>query len=371
VTPTTRWRRTSDESRSRLEQTGIRSAERALLSRLNRLTSYRWFAPAGAAVAEAAQQAEPEDRPQPSAWSGEGATQEEIEKRLLELLKRYEGRRILSLDYPPSYDFRPRWGYSRPLHQKLIELFARNRDRYLGVLEEMVALEPYFLQIADQFSHERPGEPGWIGGPINPLDTALLYYFVARYKPRTYLEIGSGVTTLFAARAKRDHHLPTAIVSIDPSPRTWVDQVCDHIIREPFETTDLSAFEKLEPGDIVFMDGSHRTFMNSDVTVFMLDVLPALKPGVIVHFHDILWPYDYPPTFQDWYWSEQYVVAAYLLGAAEKVDVLMPSRFVSDLDELKVILAPILARWHGPTKPWLNGGSLWFTHRDTNGAIRP
>jgi predicted O-methyltransferase YrrM len=314
--------------------------------------------------------AQPETGAQGPAPLGEDATQEEIEARLLELLERYKGRRVIGLEYPPSYDFRPRWGYSRPQHQQLIELFARHRDRYLALLEEMVALEPYFLQIADQFSHERPGEPGWIGGPINPLDTALLYYFVARYKPRTYLEIGSGVTTLFAARAKRDHRLPTSIVSIDPNPRTWVDHVCDRIIRQPFETTDPAMFKELRPGDIVFMDGSHRTFMNSDVTVFMLDVLPLLKPGVIIHFHDILWPYDYPASFQDRYWSEQYVVAAYLLGAAEKVEVLMPSRFVSDFDELNGILAPILSRWQGPAEPWLNGGSLWFTHRDTGLAVR-
>jgi hypothetical protein len=232
----------------------------------------------------------------------------------------------------------------------------------------MMKLLPDFLRIADEFSPERPGEPGWMGGPINPLDTALLYYFVTQYKPNTYLEIGSGVTTLFAARAKRDHQLPTQIVSIDPSPRTWVDPVCDEILRQPFETTDLSVFERLVPGDIVFMDGSHRTFMNSDVTVFMLDVIPRLKAGVLIHFHDIFLPYDYPQMFLKWYWSEQYMLAAYLIGAAEKVDVLMPSRFVSDFDELKVIVAPMLRRWQGPQEPWLMGGSLWFTHRGAAGA---
>ncbi len=292
---------------------------------------------------------------------GNGATQDEIENQLLELLKHYEGARVIGLEYPPSYDFRPRWGYTRPPHQGLIDLFARNRGEYLRLLEEMVELQPYFLRIPDQFSHDRPSEPGWIGGPINPLDTALLYYFVTKYKPGTYLEIGSGVTTLFAARAKRDHNLPTRIVSIDPNPRAWVDPVCDEIIRNPFEMTDLSAFEKLQPGDIVFMDGSHRTFMNSDVTVFMLDVIPLLKPGVVIHFHDICWPYDYAPMFQKWYWSEQYLLAAYLLGAAEKVHILMPCQFVSDFIELKVILAPILGRWRGPQEPWLSGGSLWFT----------
>jgi Methyltransferase domain len=349
---------------------GIPNGKRALFSRLSSSIISRWLHQKGARPEGPAPHIRPANGANREEPLGEGATQEEIESRLLELLKHYEGARVIGLDYPPSYDFRPRWGNTRPPHQGLIDLFAPNRGEYLRLLEEMVELEPYFRRISDQFSHDRPGEPGWIGGPINPLDTALLYYFVARYKPRTYLEIGSGVTTLFAARAKRDHHLPTRIVSIDPNPRTWVDSVCDVIIREPFETTDLSVFEELRPGDIVFMDGSHRTFMNSDVTVMMLDVIPVLKPGVIIHFHDILIPYDYPMMFLKWYWSEQYILAAYLLGAAEKVHVLMPSRFVSDFEELKVILAPILQRWQGPQEPWLMGGSLWFTHRGAGRSPR-
>lgn len=292
------------------------------------------------------------------------ASQEDIEKYLLEVLKHYEGDRVIGLDYPPSYDFQPRWGYSKPVNQAITRLYDRKRADYYALLRDMMDLDPYFQKIPDQFSHDRATEPGWMGGPINALDTALLYYFLTKYKPITYLEIGSGMTTLFAARAKRDHQLATRIVSIDPNPRTFVDAVCDEIIREPFEVAnDLSVFANLQPGDIVFMDGSHRTFMNSDVTVFMLDVIPVLKPGVVIHFHDIMLPYDYPASFKKWYWNEQYILGAYLLGAADKVDILMPSQFISQTQELEQILEPILNRWPGSRDPWLIGGSLWFTHR--------
>ena len=274
----------------------------------------------------------------------------------------YYGKYVIALEYPPSRDYQPRWGNTHPPHQGLIDLFNKYREDYCKLFHKLEEITPSLLKIKQEFSHDKPGEPGWVGGPINAIDTALLYLFMTEYQPKTYLEIGSGVTTLFAARAKRDRKLATRIVSIDPEPRAAVDSVCDEVIRYGLETADLSVFFDLEPGDIVFMDGSHRSFMNSDVTVFMLDVLPYLKPGVIIHFHDIVLPYDYPESFSSWYWNEQYILAAYLLAAKEKVKILMPSRFMSYTPELKQAISPMLKKWSGSHEVWLNGGSLWFTH---------
>jgi hypothetical protein len=270
---------------------------------------------------------------------------------------------IIALDYPPSRDYRPRWGGSHPIHEGLVDLFNKSRDEYVAVFNKLASLKPFIDKINKNFPNEFKGEPGWIGGPINAIDSALLYFFVSEYKPKTYLEIGSGVTTLFAARAKRDHGLQTKIISIDPQPRADVDASCDLVIRAGLETIDLDIFFNLEPGDIVFMDGSHRSFMNSDVTVFMLDVLPKLKSGVIVHFHDIHLPFDYPEMFANWYWNEQYILATYILAARDRVKILMPSRFMSDTLELKQELAPILNDWQDSPDTWLWGGSLWFTHQ--------
>jgi len=298
------------------------------------------------------------------------ALEEEIQQikdyseRLLALqeIKRDESKFMIELDYPPSRDYRPRWGNTHPPHQGLIELFNKNRTEYQKKFLKLADLKPFLSKINQEFSHNNPGEPGWIGGPINAIDSALIYYFMTSLKPKVYLEIGSGVTTLFAARAKRDQGLATRIISIDPEPRAAVDAVCDQVIREGLEVTDLAVFSSLTEGDIVFMDGSHRSFMNSDVTVFMLDVLPQLKPGVVIHFHDILLPHDYPDMFSDWYWNEQYILAAYLLAAGDKVKILMPSAFMSYSPELKEAISPILEDWSASPDVWLSGGSLWFTH---------
>ncbi len=269
---------------------------------------------------------------------------------------------IIRLEYPPSYDYRPRWGYSRPPHEGLSRMFAREQAAYDETLRRLTAFKPQFDQIPPQFSRERPTEPGWMGGPINAIDAAMLYYFVATLRPRTYLEIGSGVTTTFAARAKMDHRLATKIVSIDPYPAVAMQPICDVVIPSALETVDLKMFDELEAGDVVFMDGSHRAFMNSDVTVFMLDVLPRLQPGVVVHFHDIALPMDYDPRFQKRYWNEQYILAAYLLGARHRVKVLMPTGYVARQPGAQEILRPLLRDWKGSQEVWTNGGSMWFTH---------
>jgi hypothetical protein len=74
-------------------------------------------------------------------------------------------------------------------------------------------------------------EPSWVNGWLPGLDGAAIYSFLRERRPSLYLEIGSGNSTLFAARARRDGDLPTAIVSIDPQPREDIDGMCDEIYR--------------------------------------------------------------------------------------------------------------------------------------------
>jgi predicted O-methyltransferase YrrM len=275
---------------------------------------------------------------------------------------------LLPLEYLPSRRYESRWGYSRPPHQGLVDLFRQRDEAYRQVIGELRELSDCFAAIPKLFTHEHAPRPGWTGGPINPLDSALIYYFVQHHRPATYLEIGSGVSTCFAKRAIQDHQLSTQIVSIDPEPRASIDAICDRVIRSPLETANLEIFESLQPGDILFMDGSHRSFMNSDVTVFMLDVLPLLKPGVIIHIHDILLPYDYHDSFKNWYWNEQYLVAVYLLAARERIRILMPSAYLTTTDGLKECVWPPLVDLGEANEGWRHGGSLWFTHTSRDAA---
>jgi predicted O-methyltransferase YrrM len=172
---------------------------------------------------------------------------------------------------------------------------------------------------------------------LPPLDAIALYGFLARTNPRTYLEIGSGNSTRFAARAIADHGLRTRIVSIDPEPRAGIDALCHEVVRRPFEDIEPERFSELTSEDLVFLDGSHRSFQGSDVTVFFLELLPVLPRGVIWGVHDVFLPADYPAHWIDRWYNEQYLLAAWLLGGGGGDDILLPcSHFVSQ--------PPLLAR---------------------------
>src|SRR5690606_38120240 len=105
---------------------------------------------------------------------------------------------------------------------------------------------------------------------------------LARERPRRYVEIGSGYSTLVVKFASRRYSPGTRIVSIDPHPRVEVDSACQEVIRRPLQDVEKGIFTELEAGDVVFYDGSHVVAQNSDVVVFFLEVLPALPPGVLV-----------------------------------------------------------------------------------------
>jgi hypothetical protein len=183
-----------------------------------------------------------------------------------------------------------------------------------------------------------PG-PCWMNDWLDGLDTFALYGFVATRNPALYVEVGSGYSTKVVRRAIKDRNLRTKITSIDPNPRTEIDKLCDSVVRQPLEKCDLKVFDSLTASDILFMDGSHRCFMNSDVTVLFLEILPRLKPGVLVHLHDIFLPLDYPPYWEyqyypHRYWSEQYLLAASLLAGHSGYEVVLPNHYISITERL-------------------------------------
>jgi Methyltransferase domain len=256
--------------------------------------------------------------------------------------ERLNSRHYAPLEYPQTYDSRPRYGYGRPPHPELAALVSRHDDDYRARLETIVGYTSELATIPlDQAGNI---EPFWRNGWLPGLDGASIYVFLRELRPARYVEIGSGNSTKFAARARRQGELPTRITSIDPFPRAEIDELCDRVIREPLETMDLAVFSELREGDVVFLDSSHAAFMNSDVTVFFLDILPRLPAGVRVGIHDIYIPDDYPREAGEVGYAEQYLLACYMLGGALVTPVL-PGIYVSRHPELSQALAPL---WDDP-----------------------
>ena len=266
------------------------------------------------------------------------------------------GHQAIFLDYPVHPT--PRYGHGSPPHPELTALFERGRERYRELLVRCAGLADSMARIPVR-GEAGSMEPAWINGFLPGLDAAALYGMLALDPPETYLEVGSGNSTRFARRAIRDHGLRTKIVSIDPHPRVEIDSIADRVIRAPLETVDLSLLTALEPRDVLFLDGSHRTFMNSDVTVAFLEILPRLARGVRVQIHDICLPYDYPPEWVERYYSEQYLLAAYLLAGAGSSTILIPNAFVSGDAELSRLLDPLWDR-PGLEDVERHGSSFWM-----------
>lgn len=162
-------------------------------------------------------------------------------------------------------------------------------------------------------------------------DAEILYAIIRKVSPRSVVEVGSGYSTKIIRQAILDGGLKTTLISVDPQPRTGVEQFSDTLHRKPVETLGGSGlFESLKKDDIVFIDSSHEVKTGNDVIFLYLNVLPGLQPGVLVHIHDVFLPYDYP---QEWVidekreWNEQYLVQA-LLTFSSGFDVLWPGYFL-------------------------------------------
>ena len=259
---------------------------------------------------------------------------------LLNLRRLANGYQPIFLDY--RVEPVPRFGYGKPAHPELTRILASNDAHYGKMLSQFLSVSEAMLRIPVSAPRASP-EPCWLHDWLDGLDTFALYGFIATGNPSLYLEVGSGYSTKVARRAIQDHNLRTRIVSIDPNPRAEVDGLCDQIVRQPLEKCDLRIFDDLGAGDILFMDGSHRAFMNSDVTVLFLEILPHLKSGVRVHLHDIFLPLDYPPYWEyryypHRYWSEQYLLAATLLAGQSAYDIVLPNRYISMTEGLATLL---------------------------------
>lgn len=261
------------------------------------------------------------------------------------------------LDY--KVNFSPRYGHGKPAHNELYAIIDNERENYEALITEMLALKERVWEIKDSKLEKDSLQPTWNNGFLPGLDIIGIYTMLTKFRPATYIEIGSGNSTKVAFKAKNDAGLSTTIVSIDPQPRAEIDQLADKIIRMPFENCSIDLVEELKENDILFIDNSHRILPNSDALVFFLEILPRLKKGVIVHIHDIYLPYDYPQFMCDRAYSEQYGLAFFLLANPKKYQPILPNYFISEDKQLASQLAPI---WNHENTANVekHGGSFWL-----------
>jgi len=149
----------------------------------------------------------------------------------------------------------------------------------------------------------------------------ILFAMIRHFQPKQIIEIGSGHTSaLMLDTNDRFMQHSISLTFIEPYPERLytvlkkTDSAHCKIIEKPAQDVSPSYFEQLQENDFLFIDSSHVTKIGSDVNHIFFNILPALKAGVIIHFHDIYWPFEYP---LEWIkrgraWNEAYLLRAFL-----------------------------------------------------------
>ena len=153
-----------------------------------------------------------------------------------------------------------------------------------------------------------------------PGDALMLQSMLRLLRPGRYVEVGSGWSTALAMDTN-EHHLggSMAVTAIEPHPELLREVLRPgdpvEVVALPVQDVPMERWGALEAGDVLFVDSSHVLKTGSDVHHLMTRVLPALSPGVVVHVHDVFWPFEY---LRHWVeegraWNEAYLLHAFLL----------------------------------------------------------
>jgi len=170
-----------------------------------------------------------------------------------------------------------------------------NPEPFFAVLD---CIESYAADL-DAIGADAPPAPRWNQDWFPRLDAAAAYALVRKAPPRRIVEVGSGHSTRFLARAVADGRLATRITAIDPQPRASIRGLDIEFLEKRVQDVPDNVFRELQPGDILFIDSSHQVKPGSDVEFILTRVVPKLPAGVRLHFHDMFLPDEYPAG---WAW---------------------------------------------------------------------
>jgi len=244
-----------------------------------------------------------------------------------------------------------------------------------GQLDLMRRHFPTFRKEYEQIPIKPTSEEGGSGFYLNNrlfdgMDALVAYCMVRQFQPGLIIEVGSGFSSLLLGQAAARNG-SSNLICIEPFPREFLREGFPglrSLIEKQVQDIDLEFFSQLQSGDFLFIDSSHTVKIGGDVNYLFLEVLPRLKPGVIVHIHDIFLPFEYR---RDWvmgefrFWSEQYLLQAFLTFNSE-FEVLMANRYLAHkyMKDLKASFPSLdkLSTISKDSVGW-GGGSFWMRRK--------
>lgn len=231
-------------------------------------------------------------------------------------------------------------------------------------LDESVAL---LHQLAPYIAEYGPPEhqPGtthgyhWRNSQFPLLDGEVLYAITRHLEPRRIVEIGAGWSSLVIADAlERNGRSPESHRVFDPFPAPHTHGLPTPVEAVRAEDIPAGVFSALADGDLLFIDTTHTVRPRNDVLRLVLEILPAVAPGVVVHIHDFFRPFEYPRFLYELglYWQEHYLVQAFLV-LNHDFEVLIANHAVRELRA-----AEIASAFPGALDN-RRGSSLWLRRR--------
>lgn len=246
-------------------------------------------------------------------------------------------------------------------------LFDKNVTRIDGVeLNEPVQLEllTIFFKFSSAFSFPANKSQNTRYYYENPMfgfnDGFVLFCFLKHFRPKRIVEIGSGFSSALMLDVAETESMHIDFSFIEPYPDNLnhllrkADRESIRVHEKRVQDVDLSLFKELVANDILFVDSSHVLKIGSDLSTIFFDIFPLLNPDVIVHIHDIWWPFEYPKNMIDEgrLWNESYIVRSFL-QYNERFEILFFSSFL----EYK---HGDLIKANMPGYSDINGKSLWL-----------
>jgi hypothetical protein len=235
-------------------------------------------------------------------------------------------RSLWFLRYYPGH-----YGSPLPSGREIKEQSARffgstgSADGISSGIEKQLELLDEFSAYHDDFAPNENAAPGKLYYYRNDMygfaDGLILYCFLRHFNPGKIVEVGSGHSSALMLDCGKSFLPDTHFTFIDPYSTTIGDVLKANagsgnyrLVREPVQDVDLSVYSELGENDILFIDSSHVVRIGSDLSTILYSILPSLKRGVIVHFHDIYYPFEYHQAMLDEgrAWNEIYFVRAFL-----------------------------------------------------------
>jgi predicted O-methyltransferase YrrM len=267
---------------------------------------------------------------------------------------------------PSSLDI-ARYRASGPAPFKELEGLDLDLDKQVATLRAMAGC------YQDQPFSAKPGEGRRYRSANEwfPLaDAIALHCLIHWMQPRKIVEIGCGWSTAAMLDSIDTlRHKPT-ITLVEPNPERLQSVVGPsdlslvNFLPARAQDIPLELFGELDRNDLLFVDSTHVSKLGSDVNRLVLEVLPSLRPGVCIHFHDVFWPFDYPVEWLEAgrAWNEAYLLHAFLIHN-DRFEILL------FLDALKRFRTETL-RSEFPLIASHDAASVWLRRIDGQAAAR-